>query len=238
MQFFLLCKSEHTLGKAKREGYIILRLREQAERQKSWAFPSNLLFFQFPEIVQLFCWPFLRNKIPTHLHRGLTSYLLPFQNQKMTWAGPQSNFPLGMSITQAAFYIMVGFKLNTQTESFFQIYLLQTIRTTYRIFPRMSILLFVSWDHGSRRKRYLDFHPESQQFYGGQNSHCAQKELHKNFLFTKPIGTAFLSKFSKKIHWTWALKISHHEARSSECATSKFHSTNVNWPPIMGTAWC
>lgn len=102
----------------------------------------------------------------------------------------------------------------------------------------MSILLCLRWDHRTRRGKYLDFHSESQQFYRGQNPHCAQKEWHKSFLFTKPIGIASLSIFSKKIHWSWVLKMSHHEARSSECATSKVHSANANWPPIMKTAWC
>ena len=102
----------------------------------------------------------------------------------------------------------------------------------------MSISLCLRWDHGPRREKYLDFHSESQQFYRGQNPHRAQKEWHKVFLFMKPTGIASLSIFSKKIHWSWVLKMSHHEAGSSECATSKVHSTNANWPPIMKTPWC
>ena len=102
----------------------------------------------------------------------------------------------------------------------------------------MSISLCLRWDHGTRREKYLDFHSESQQLYRGHNPHCAQKQWHKVFLFMKPKGIASLSIFSKKIHWSWVLKMSHHEAGSSECATSKVHSTNANWPPIMKTAWC
>lgn len=109
MQFFLLGKSEIPLEDLK--GKSTSFLREQAEIQKSWAFPSNLLFFHFQKQHSFSFDNFQGKKVPSHhLHGGPTSFFDSVKNQKMTWAVHQSDFLLGTQITQLL-YTLGGFQI-------------------------------------------------------------------------------------------------------------------------------